>query len=121
EPASSNTGKPVCFNHQNGRCPFGARCKYSHDAPMEASTSSSLPRGSSGPSRGRDDTTQKRPERDPIENQLNDLIRMMSSRAELGCSQQEHLLSLGNKILDTDLSAVKQKLIKELAEEGGLR
>jgi len=121
EPANSSTSKAVCFNHLQGRCLLGARCKYSHDAPTGTSASSSSPRGPSGPSRGRDDTTQKRPERDPIENQLNDLIRMISSRGELACSQQEHLLSLGNKILNTDLSAVKQKLIKELAEEGGLR
>ncbi|KAF8434641.1 hypothetical protein BGX38DRAFT_1145874 [Terfezia claveryi] len=121
EPGNSNTGKPVCFNHQRGKCTSGARCRYSHDAPMWTGASSSSQRGSSGPSRGRNDTTQKRPERDPIEYQLNDLIRMMSSRGELACSQQEHLLSLGIKILDTDLSAVKQKLIKELAEEGGLR
>ncbi|RPB23174.1 hypothetical protein L211DRAFT_787516 [Terfezia boudieri ATCC MYA-4762] len=121
EPGNSNTGKPVCFNHQRGQCTSGARCRYSHDAPTWTGTPSSSQRGSSGPSRGRDDTTQNRPERDPIEYQLNDLIRMLSSRGELGCGQQEHLLSLGIKILDTDLSAVKQKLIKELAEEGGLR
>lgn len=123
EPANSNTGKVPgpCFMHQKGKCTHGARCKFSHDVSVGGGTSSSLPLGSPGPSQGRDDTAQKRPERDPIENQLHALIRMMSGRGELGPSQQEHLLSLGNKILDTDLSAVKQKFIKELAEEGGLR
>jgi len=85
---------------------------------MGADASSSSPRGSSGLSKGSGDTAHKR---DPIENQLNDLIRMMSKRGELGYSQEEHFLSLGNKILGTHLSAVKQKFIRELAEEGGLR
>ncbi|KAF8467382.1 hypothetical protein BDZ91DRAFT_145083 [Kalaharituber pfeilii] len=118
----STSAQQICLQfRQNGQCKYGSRCKYSHRlASSTGQGASNTGQGASNTGQTKNHTSANTQPRDPIEVKSREVGRMMSNTS-FSPSQAERFLKMGLEIVDTNLSAIKQKFIQDLANEEGLR